>query len=105
MHIPITININTDHVSITGLSHDDESQAWSVNAVAHIPDGLVYDDIQWPCRVDRMQLIIGPVIVPDAAMEMILGDQYAPVLSALSLGAFMPSRAIQELIIIALGAQ
>jgi hypothetical protein len=105
MHIPITININTDHVSITGLSHDEAVQTWDVNAAAKIPDGLVYDDIQWPCRVDRMHLIIGPVVVPDAMMQMILGEQYAPVVSAMSLGTFMPSRAIQELIILALGAQ
>lgn len=101
MHIPITLNINTDHIGISDLVHNEDT-SWCISAVVSVPDGLQYD-IQWPARVDRMRIYIGPVVVPDQMMQVILGEYYQGVITAMSLGSFSPSRLIQELLISALG--
>lgn len=105
LYIPIQINVNSDHIAITGLNHvvEGEVNEWIINAVLHVPDGHVYDDIQWPVRNDRMRWYIGPVAVSDSVMQQLLGEAYKGVVTAMALGEFKPGRDIQEILIQALG--
>lgn len=99
-YVPITLNVNTDHISVTELSHSTNG-TWSVSADIKVPSNLIYDDIAWPARVDRQHWLLLPVELSDAQMQAILADNYDAVLAALSLGEYTPSRAIQEAIILA----
>lgn len=107
MHIPIQINVNTDHISITDLTHNvaEGINDWVISAVLHVPDGHVYEDLQWPVRNDRMRWYIGPVVVSDSVMQLLLGEAYQGVITAMALGEFKPGRDIQEILIQALGVQ
>lgn len=105
MYIQIQINANTDHIAITGLEHrvSESANEWAITAVLHVPDGHVYEGLPWPVRNDRMRWYIGPVVVPDAQMQQLLGDVYQGVVMAMSLGDFKPGTDIQQALIQALG--
>jgi hypothetical protein len=107
MHIPVQINVNTDHISITDLTHNvaEGINDWIINAVLHVPDGHVYEGLPWPVRNDRMSWYIGPVVVPDVFIQQLLGDMYQGVVTAMTLGNFKPGREIQQLLIQALGTK
>lgn len=105
MYIPITLQINTDHIQITSLRHEvtELVNEWNIEAVIHVPDGHIYEGLAWPVRNDRMRWYIGPVVVPDATMQQLLGETYQGVVKAMSIGDFKPGPEIQQALIQALG--
>jgi len=102
--IDMTVNmsINPAHVAIT--QFDCGGSNWTLSAAIHIPQNYVYTNLPIAARVDRMDVIVGPVEITDAQMQTILAGSYSAVTNAMALGSFSPGGAVRSALISAIAA-
>jgi len=103
VEITLPMTIQHSHLSIPYLQTDGTN--WTISIEMSIPRNHVYTNLNANIVVDRMDAKIGPFLVPDAMMQVILGEDYQLVNSIVAIGGYEPSGNIKTKIITAIGGE
>jgi hypothetical protein len=94
VNLVLDMNFDYNWLEIPSLYTDGTN--WTIAVEMSVPRNHIYTNLAANIKVDRMDAIIGPFMIPDGNMRIILGDDYGAVNSIVKLGQYKPTGSIKN---------